>query len=78
MEGLMKGYSGVLAMWRGWRGIGFLREYVGVCAGTCSVGRQRKGWNSTVKDCLRERGLDIRQAKRMVQSECWGFVRQSA
>ena len=35
---------------------------------------------SIVKDCLRKRGLDIRQARRMVQnrSEWRGFVRGNA
>ena len=41
--------------------------YVGVCAGSHSVSGLRKRWIYTVKDYLR-RGLDVRQAKRMVQS----------
>ena len=47
--------------------------------GSHSVGRPRKRWIDTVKNCLRKRGLDARQAERMVQdrSECWGFVRGS-
>ena len=36
-------------------------------AGSRSVGRPRKRCNDTVKDCLRKKGLDIRQAKRMGQ-----------
>ena len=54
------------------------RVYVGVCAGTHSVGRLRKRWNDSVKECLRS--LDLRQARRMVQnrSEWWQFVRRSA
>ena len=45
------------------------RQKVGDCAGSCSVGRLRKRWIYTMKDCLR-----------MVQgrSEWWGFVRGSA
>ena len=39
---------------------------VGECAGSRSVGRPRKRWNDTVKECLRKRSLDIRQARRMV------------
>ena len=31
-----------------------------------SVGRPWKRWIDTLKDCLSKRGLDIRQAKRMV------------
>ena len=48
------------------------RVYVEECAGICSVGRSRKRWINTVKDFLRKRGLDVRQARRMVQdrSEC--------
>ena len=53
------------------------RVYVGVCAGSRSLGRLRKKWIDTVKDCLRKTGLDVTQAKRMVQdrSERRGFVR---
>ena len=45
------------------------RVYVGECAGSCSVGRLRKRWIDSVKDCLRKRGLDVRQARRMVQDK---------
>ena len=40
--------------------------YVDECAGSCSVGRSRKRWIDTVKDCLKKRGLEVRQARRMV------------
>ena len=43
------------------------RVYVGECAGSRSVGKPRKRWIDTVKECLRKRGLDVRQARRMVQ-----------
>ena len=43
------------------------RIYVGQCAGSRSVGRPRKRRIDTVKECLRKRGLDVRQARRMVQ-----------
>ena len=48
----------------------------GECAGSCSVSRPWKRWIDTMKECLRKRGLDVRQAKRMVQdrSEWQGFV----
>ena len=36
------------------------RVYVEECAGSCSVGRSRRRWIDTVKDCLRKRGLDVR------------------
>ena len=56
------------------------RVYVVVCAGSHSVGRPQKRWIDTVKECLKKRGLDVRQARRMVQdrSEWWGFVRGNA
>ena len=56
------------------------RVYVGEYDGSCSVGRTRKRWIDTVKKCLRKRGLDVRQAGRMVQdrSEWWGFVKGNA
>ena len=37
------------------------RVYIGECAGSRSVGRPRKRWTDTVKDCLKKRGLDVRQ-----------------
>ena len=56
------------------------KVYVGKFAGSRSVGRLRKRWLDTLKECLKKRGLDVRQAKRMVQdrsewSEWWRFVR---
>ena len=53
------------------------RVYVGECAGSCSVGRPRKRWIDTVNDCLKKRGVDVRQARRMVRDmSVWrGFVR---
>ena len=41
------------------------RIYIGECAGSCSVGRPRKRSIDIVKDCLKKRGLDVRQARRM-------------
>ena len=40
--------------------------YVGECAGSRSLGRPRKSWIDTVKECLRKKGLDVRQARKMV------------
>ena len=53
------------------------RVYVGECAGSHSVGRPWKRWIDTMKECLKKRGLDVRQAKRMVQDRS-EFVRGSA
>ena len=55
------------------------RVYVGECAAICLVCWPRKRGINTVKDCLRKRGLDIRQAKRVVQDRCvrrnaWGVA----
>ena len=56
------------------------RIFVGECAGIRSVGMPRKRWIDTMKECLKKRGLDVRQARRMVQdrSEWWGFVMGNA
>ena len=45
--------------------------------GIRSVGRPGKRLIDTVKECLRKRGLNVGEARRMVQdrSEWWGFVR---
>ena len=53
------------------------KDYVGECAGSHPAGRPRKRWIDTVKEGLRKRGLDVRQAMRMVQNrtEWRGFVR---
>ena len=42
-------------------------DYVGECASRRSVSRPWKRWIDNVKEYLRIRGLDVRQAKRMVQ-----------
>ena len=51
-----------------------------VIAGSHPVGRQRKRWIDTVKECLKKRGLDVREARRMVHDRriWWGFVRGNA
>ena len=56
------------------------RVYVGKCGGCRSVGRPMKRWIDTVQDCLKKKGLDIRQAKIMVHDRSvWrGFVRGNA
>ena len=53
------------------------RVYAGECAGSHSVGKPRKRWIDTVKDCLRKIFLGVWQARRMehVRSEWRGFVR---
>ena len=56
------------------------RVFVGEYAGSHSVGKLRKRWVDTVKDCLRKRGLDVTQARRMVQDKsewqwnAWGVA----
>ena len=66
MKGLMKVFSGGLAMWREWRMIGLIRVFIfeSVLVGSHSVGRPRKMWIDTMKYCLRKRGLNVTQAKR--------------
>ena len=56
------------------------RVCVGECAGSRSVGRLQKTRIDTVKERLKKRGLDVRQARRMVQdrSEWQGFVSGNA
>ena len=51
--------------------------YVGEFAGSRSVDGPRKRWINTMKDYLKNRGLDVRREKRMVhdRSEWQGFVR---
>ena len=55
------------------------RAYVGECAGSLSVGRLWKRWIDTVKNCLKKRGLGVRQARRMMHDRnvCRGFVRRN-
>ena len=44
------------------------RFYVGEYVVSRSVGRPQKRWIDIMKDCLRKRGLDVRQARKMVQN----------
>ena len=39
------------------------RVYVGMCAGSRSVGKPQNRWIDTVRECLKKRGLDIRKAR---------------
>ena len=51
------------------------RIYIGECTGSRSVGGPWKRWIDTMEECLKKRGLDIRQARRMVRAhevECMG------
>ena len=62
------------------------RVYVGKCPGIRSVGRPRKRCIATVKGCLKKRGLNVRQARRMVhnrsiwrgifEGNAWGVARR--
>ena len=56
------------------------RVYLGECAGSRSLGRPRRRWIDTVKECLKRRELDVRQSGRMVRdkSEWRGFVKGKA
>ena len=56
------------------------RVYERECAGSRSVGWPRKRWTDNVKECLKKKGLDVRQARRMLQdrSVWWGIVRGNA
>ena len=50
--------------------------YLGECAGSRSMGRLQKRWIDTVKDCLKKRDLDVRQARRIVRGKsAWGVAR---
>ena len=40
-----------------------MRVYLGKCAGSRSVGRPLKRWIDTMKNCLKKRGLDVRQSR---------------
>ena len=51
------------------------RIYIGECPGSRSVGRSRKSWIDTVKDCLKKRGLDLSQARRMA-GVCYKGIRK--
>ena len=72
-ERIDKGGSNMLI---GWRMIGLLRESIGVCCSR-SVGRPRKRWIDTVKNCLRTIGLDMSQALRMMKDRSdWGVCEE--
>ena len=43
------------------------RVYVGVCVSIRSVGRPWKRWIDTVKECLKKRGLNVRETMGMLQ-----------
>ena len=44
-----------------------LRGSIWDCVGNSSLGRPRKRWIDTIKDCLKKSDLDVRQARRIVQ-----------
>ena len=68
MKRLMKVFFDGSAMWREWRKTGLLRGsmYIGEWGGNCSLGRLQKRWIDIVKDCLKKRGLGVKQTRRMV------------
>ena len=67
-------FSGGLATWKGWRRIGFLRVYVGECAGSRSVGRLKK--RRTVKE--KEISMPGKQGKWCRIGVSRGFMKGSA
>ena len=73
-------FSDGSAMWRGGNDRIAKRVYVCVCASSRSVGRPRKRWIDIVKECLKKRGLNVQQARRMVHDRSvWQrFVRGNA
>ena len=76
-EGVLQWFSHVERMEMDWIA---KRVYIGKCASSHSVGRLWKRWFDTTKECLKKRGLDVRQTRKMVQdrSERWVFVRRNA
>ena len=68
MKGLMKACFGVSAyVERMEKDRIAKRVYIGECAGSRSVDRPRMKWIDMVKECLKKRGLDINQTRRMIQ-----------
>ena len=65
----MKMLSDGSAMWREWRLTGSPRGSMWRCAGSRSVTNLRKRWIDTVKDRLKKKGLDVRQARRVVDDK---------
>ena len=45
------------------------RIYIGECAGNHSVDKPQKRWIDNMKECLRKRGLDVSQVRRIVQDK---------
>ena len=74
---VMKVFSDGSAMWRERNNRIAKRVYAGECAGSQSVGRLQKRWIDTM-ECFKKRGLEVRQARRMVHDRSvWrGFVRE--
>ena len=66
-EGVLRSFSHVERMENGRIA---KRVYEGECASSRSVGRPWKRWIYTVKDWVRKRGLDARQAWRMLHYRC--------
>ena len=56
------------------------RVHVGESQGRRLVGRLQKRWIDSLNDCLKKRGLNVGQARRMVydRNEWWEFVRGNA
>ena len=52
----------------------WIRDSIWDSVGNLSLGGPQKRWTDNVKDCLRKRGLDFRQTRRMVQDRCLFFL----
>ena len=79
MKGLMKMFSVGVVILKEWGIIVLLKWYMCKCEGSCLVGRLWKRWIDLVNNCLKKRGLNVGQARRMVydKNEWWGFVRSN-
>ena len=53
------------------------RVYVGECAASRSMGRLQKRWTDSVKEYLKKRGWDVKQARRMVGVCEWEYMGHS-
>ena len=55
---IKKLFSDGSSMWREWSTKIAKMVNIGECVGSRSLGRRKKRWIDTVKDCIKKRGLD--------------------